>query len=135
MLVSRIHGRRGRVYVGLASDTAVAEPVAFLNSWSIDFSVDKEDVTAFGDTNKQYVSGLPDASGEFSGFYDTASAQTYVAATDGLPRKFYLYPDTNSAGTYWWGQILPDFKVNASVSGAAEISSSWSAASPIIKVG
>lgn len=133
--MSRIHGRRGRVYVGLASDTAAAEPVAFLNSWSIDFSVDKEDVTAFGDANKQYVAGLPDASGEFSGFYDTSTAQTFTAAQDGLPRKFYLYPDTSAATTYFWGTILPDFKVNASVSGAAEISSSWNAASAISKVG
>ena len=47
-----------------------------------------------GDQNLIRVAGLPDASGDFSGFYDTVTAQTYTAATDGLPRNFYLYPST-----------------------------------------
>lgn len=133
--MARIHGRRGRVYMGIASDTASAEPVAFLNSWSLNFEVDKQEVTAFGDTNKVYVAGLPDSSGEFSGFYDTATAQTFTAAQDGLPRKFYLYPDNSTTTQYFFGTILPDMKVNAGVGGAAEISSSWNAASAIAKVG
>lgn len=119
--------------MGIASG-GTAEPVAFLSSWSIEFETDKEEVTAFGDTNKIYVAGLPDASGEFSGFYDDATAQTYTAATDGVARKFYLYPDNTSATKYWWGTVFPDFKVNAAVDGAAEISSSWNAASSIAKV-
>ena len=76
--MARVHGRRGRLYAGIASDTAAAEPVTFLSSWSIDFTVDKADVTCLGDTNKTYVSGLPDASGSFGGFYDTATAQLYL---------------------------------------------------------
>jgi hypothetical protein len=112
-----------------------AEPVAFLSSWSINFEVDKEEVTAFGDPNKIYVAGLPDASGEFSGFYDDATVQTYTAASDGVARKMYLYPSTNTNGQYWFGTVFPDFKVNAAVGGAAEISSSWNAASSIAKVG
>jgi hypothetical protein len=132
--VSRIHGRNGRVYMNLTS-AGTAEPVAFLSSWSINFEVDKEEVTAFGDVNKIYVAGLPDASGEFSGFYDDASTQTYTAASDGIARKFYLYPSTNAAGQYWWGTVFPDFKVNGAVAGAVEISSSWNAGSTIAKVG
>jgi hypothetical protein len=112
-----------------------AEPVAFLNSWSISAQTDKADVTAFGDANKVYVAGLPDSSGEFSGFYDDATAQTYTAAVDGIARKFYLYPSRLNNTQYWWGTILPDFSVNAGVGGAAEISASWNAASAISKVG
>lgn len=112
-----------------------AEPVAFLNSWSISFSSDKEEVTAFGDANKVYVAGLPDASGDFSGFYDDATVQTFTAASDGVARKFYLYPSTTNTGQYFWGTVFPDFSVNASVGGAAEISSSWNAASTVAKVG
>lgn len=133
--ISRIHGRNGRVYLGIASDTAVATPLPFLVSWSINFTVDKSDVTAMGDTNKVYVSGLPDASGEFSGFYDDATAQTYTAAVDGLARRFYLYPSTLSAATYFFGTILPDFSVNGAVDGPVQISSSWNANSTIAKVG
>lgn len=133
--MARIHGRRGRVYIGIASDTAEASAVPFLSSWSISFETEKAEVTAFGDTNKTYVAGLPDASGEFSGFYDDATAQTYTAATDGLPRKFYLYPNTTDTGKYFFGTVLPDFSANASVGGAVEISASWNAASDIKKVG
>jgi hypothetical protein len=133
--VPRIHGRRGRVYLGVASDTATAEPLPFLASWSISFETEKAEVTAFGDSNKVYVAGLPDASGEFSGFYDDATAQTYTAAVDGLARKFYLYPSTSTNTQYFFGTVLPDVSINAAVGGAVEISSSWNAGSSISKVG
>lgn len=131
--MARVHGRRGRLYVGLASDSAVAEPVAYLNSWSIEFTVDKVDVTAFGDSNKIYVSGLPDASGSFGGWYDTDSAQLYTASQDGLARKFYLYPDI-SDGDYFYGTSLFDFSVSGAVADGVSISGSWNAASAISKV-
>lgn len=132
--MSRIHGRNGRVYLALASG-GTAEPVAFLNSWTINFATEKADVTAFGDANKAYVAGLPDASGDFSGFYDNATVQTYTAALDGLPRKFYLYPNTNLNTQYFWGEILPDFNVSATVTGSVDISASWNASGPIVKQG
>lgn len=133
--MGRIHGRRGRIYLGIADDTAVATPLPFQAQWEINFATDKADVTCFEDNNKTYVAGLPDASGSFSGFYDDASAQTYTAATDGLPRRFYLYPNRSSASTYFFGTILPDFSVTSGVDGATQVSSSWAAASTIAKVG
>lgn len=133
--MARIHGRRGRIYLGIASDAATAEPLPFFASWGINFATDKAEVTAFGDTNKVYAAGLPDASGEFSGFYDDATAQTYAAAVDGLPRKFYLYPSTSLSTQYFFGTVLPDFNVNAAVGGAVEVSASWNAASQVQKVG
>ena len=78
-----------------------AEPVAFLTKWDINFSTDKIDQTAFGDLNKIYTAGLPDASGSFEGWYDDATVQTYTAATDGIARPFYLYPDNSSTGKYF----------------------------------
>lgn len=133
--MARIHGRRGRIYMGLASDTASAEPLPFFANWSISFATDKADVTAMGDLNKVYVAGLPDASGEFAGFYDDSTVQTYTAATDGLARKFYLYPDATVNTKYFWGTVLPDFSVNGAVDGPVEVSASWNAASTIAKVG
>lgn len=132
--MARIHGRAGRVYMNLTSG-GTAEPVAFLSGWSINFATDKVDVTAFGDANKIYVSGLPDASGDFSGFYDDATVQVYTAAVDGVARKFYLYPSVLTNTQYFYGTVLPDFKVNGDVGGAVQISSSWSAASNILKAG
>ena len=133
--MGRIAGRRGRIYMGIASDTATAEPLPFYASWSINFQTEKIEVTAMGDTTKVYVAGLPDASGDFKGFYDDSTSQTYLAAVDGLARKFYLYPNTALTTQYWFGTILPDFQVNGDVGGAIEVSASWSAATPVAKVG
>lgn len=131
--MGRIAGRNARVYMAIASG-GTAEPVPFLASWSLSATTDKFDVTAFGDANKAYVAGLPDASGEFGGFYDDATNQTYTAAQDGVARKFYLYPDTTNTAKYWFGTIFPDYSVSAEVGGATELSVSWNAASPIVKV-
>lgn len=132
--MARLHGRRARVYLAVLSG-GTAEPIPFISSYEVSFETEKAEVTAFGDNNKIYVSGLPDASGEFSGFYDDTTAQTYTAAVDGQARKFYLYPSTLTNTQYFFGTILPDFSVNGAVDGATEVSASWNAASEIIKVG
>ena len=132
--MARISGRRGRIYIGIASGAA-ASPLPFQASWSISFAVDKNEVTSFDDNNKVYVSGLPDASGEFSGFYDDSTAQTYTAATDGVARNFYLYPSLLTTGQYFFGTVLPDFKVDGDVGDALKVSASWAAASQVAKVG
>ena len=129
--MTRRHGRNGQVYVGLTSGAA-ASPVAFQASWSINMVTDKVDVTAFGDGNKVYVAGLPDSSGDFSGFMDDVTSQTYIAATDGLARNFYLYPDaTNDPNVYWFGTILPDFSADGAIAGAVNFKASWNAASKV----
>lgn len=133
--MARIHGRRGRLYAGISSDTAAAEPVTFLDKWSLDFSVDRVDVSCFGDSNKVYVAGIADASGSFSGFYDNATAQLFTAATDGLARKTYIYPDTSSSTTYFFGTALFDFNMSTGTAEASSVSGSWSAASAFTKVG
>lgn len=132
--MARIAGRNGRLYANITSG-GTPEPVTFLNNWSINFQVDRIEVTAFGDSNKTYVAGLPDASGDYAGFYDDESNQFYTAATDGVPRKFYLYPNTTNNSQYWFGTATFDFSVNAAVDGAVQVSGSWSAATPIQKVG
>lgn len=129
--MARKHGRNGRLYVAITSG-GTAEPIAYLNSWDISFEVDNVEVTSFGDTNKVYVAGLPDASGSFAGFYDSSSAQLYTAATDGIARKFYLYPDTGDS-VYWSGEALFDFSVSSSVDGAVTVSGNWNASSSVTK--
>jgi hypothetical protein len=112
--------------------SAAASPVAFLSDWSVNFAVNKVDVTAMGDKNLIYVAGLPDASGDFSGFYDDATSQTYISATDGIPRNFYLYPNiTADPLQYFFGQILPDFSVTGGVAAAVAIKVTWNASTSI----
>lgn len=133
--MARRHGRNGRIFVAIASGGS-AEPVSSQSKWSIDFSTDDDEVTSFGDLNKQYVAGLPDASGSFSGFWDDASAQLYTAAQDGVARKLYLYPDfVNAPGVYWHGTGLFDFSIEVGVGEANKVSGNFKAASSIIKVG
>ena len=119
-----------------ASGTAVASPMAFVADWTINFTVAKVDVTALGDSNLVWVSGLPDASGDFSGFYDTATAQTYIAAIDGLSRNMYLYPSLlgvqgANPGQYYFGTVLPDFSSSGGISAAVTFKSTWNAASQV----
>lgn len=129
--MSRIHGQRGRMYIGLASSTANAEPITYLSSWTLESMTDTVEVTAFEDNNKTYVAGKPDSSGTFRGFYDTATAQTYTPSRDGLPRKFYLYPDSNSATRYFYGDGIFDYSIEGSVDGAVTLSGNWKASSDI----
>jgi hypothetical protein len=135
--ISRIHGRNGIAYVGV-NPADLASPMAFLSDWSINYTVAKVDVTCMGDQNLIWVAGLPDASGDFSGFYDTATAQTYISAGDGQPRNFYLYPSTLGVqgagpGQYFFGQILPDFSLAGGVAAAVSLKSTWNAASRIAR--
>jgi hypothetical protein len=123
------------VYIGLTFG-ASAQPAAFLSDWTVNMTTQKVDVTALGDSNVTYVAGLPNADGDFTGFYDTATAQTYAAAQDGLARTFYLYPSLiNSVAPeqYFFGTILADFTVAGGVSSAVTMKSSWSAASQIVR--
>ena len=84
--MARIHGRNGRLYASLTSG-GTAEPITFLRDWSINFAVDNIEVTAFGDSNKTYVAGLPDASGSYSGFYDDGTVQFAIAAQNVPPNE------------------------------------------------
>lgn len=129
--MARVHGRRGRLYAAIASG-GTAEPIAFLTNWTLDLSTDKVEVTSFGDSNKTYVAGLPDSSGTYSGYYDTATEQLYTAATDGVARAFYLYPDTDD-GDYFSGSAFFDFSVSTAVDGAVSISGSFSASTTVAK--
>jgi hypothetical protein len=121
---------------GAASGSQVASPLAFVADWTINFTVAKVDVTALGDSNLVWVAGLPDASGDFSGFYDTATGQTYTAAIDGQSRNFYLYPSLLGVqgvnpGQYYFGTILPDFAAAGGVAAAVTFKSTWNAASQV----
>lgn len=119
------------VYMG-ATQGAAASPVAFQASWSINMATDTQEVTAFGDPVKIYVAGLPDASGDFSGFWDDSTGQTYKVATDGLPRNLYLYPNlTADPNVYFFGTVIADFSMDGAVGGAITVKSAWKAASQV----
>jgi hypothetical protein len=124
------HGRFGIVYLGAANGgTAVNLPN--LKSWSLDASTDFADVTCMGDSNKSYVSGIPDTVGSFDGVWDSATTTTFqTAARDGLSRKCYLYPGGSSAN-YWYGDILLDASFQGGIDDAVMVTANFRAAGAI----
>lgn len=133
--MARVHGRFGQMYVAITSG-GTPEPLPFARKWTANFATDAQEATAFGDTNKVYVTGLPDAQGTFEGFYDTATAQTFTAAVDGLARKCYFYPTTPStSGPYWYGTAFFDYSVETDVAGVVTVSGNWRAATAFTKIG
>lgn len=126
--MARSHGRNGRVYLS-ATTGGTAVPVASLSSWSMDWSVDQVDATCFGDTSKTYLAGLPDASGAFSGLFDTAGQALLSGAQDGLSRSLYIYPSTTDTTRYFYGSVFVDASFEGAVDKAISISAKFKAAS------
>ena len=136
-MANPISGRKGVVYIDpSAAGTAAASPVANLNTWGLDSTTDKTEVTSFGSGSKTYVVGLPDGAISFAGYWDPAAGSQYGITTSiAAGRKFYLYPSSENTGQYWFGQAHFDLSISQSVSGAVEISGTGSSATSISSVG
>lgn len=124
--MARYHGKTGRAYVS-TTGTGAAVAVIAMTDWSISLARDKVEVTAFGDTNKQYVQGLPDVSGSISGWFDDTETTLYTAADSADGCKIYLYPDAaNAPARYWYGPAFLDIgEVATGVTAAVSVSSNF----------
>ena len=120
----RIHGRNGLIYRSVTSGAA-ASPLTQQASWSVTFARGVQDTTTYGSPVVTYTALLPDISGTFAGFWDDATAQAYLAATDGLPRSMYLYPDSTNPGQFFSGSVLPDYSIDGAIAGGVNVSSTW----------
>jgi hypothetical protein len=126
--VARYHGKTGAVYISTTGTGNAAPIIAQLSEWSIDFSTDKQEVTAMGDLNKVKVAGLKDVTGRLSGFWDDAGADTLFTAADSADGvKMYLYPSTNAISKYFYGPAWMDMSIATSVGGAVTVSGSFDA--------
>ena len=115
--MARAHGRFGKFYVAITSGGSASQLSKNAN-WDIDLSGDRAEVTAEGDSQKQYVAGFADSTINFSGFCDdTASTSLVEAALDGQARKFYAYP-FNTTGTYFFGTAFFDWRMSVPIDGA-----------------
>lgn len=122
--MARYHGKKGVVYMSTTGSGAAASVVG-MKSWSLNMPTDKVEVTAFGDSNKRYVQGLPDATGDLSGWWDDTSDTLYDASrsTDGV--NMYLYPSTDAPTKYWYGPAWVDFSINTPGDGGIEVTASF----------
>ena len=66
-MAAPITGRNGRLYVDTsAAANGSAQPISNLNSFSINQTASRTEVTSFGDQTLTYVAGLKDAQGDFT---------------------------------------------------------------------
>ncbi len=121
---TRQHGKKGVI---LLSTTGTSQPAATvsLSAWTLNKSTDKVDVTAFGDTNKVYVQGLPDISGTLSGWFDSSNDALFDAAESSTGAFIYLYPSSDIVTGYHYGPIFLDASIECPSSGAVSVSGSF----------
>ena len=128
--MARRHGSKGQVMMDpTGGSTAVA--VGDLNEWTLDLARDKEDVTCFGDTNKQYVLGLPDIQGEINGVWNDESSPDFLRVALGdVPVLLKLLPSTITPTHFFTGLAYLDAGIECAADGAVTISGSFVAAGP-----
>jgi hypothetical protein len=128
----RIHGRSGVAYLSRLSGDP-ASPVAFLSDWTVEYARTVSDVTSIVDVQHVYAASVTGVTGSFTGFFDTATVQSYQAAVDGLPRNLFLYPAAAKTDQFFSGQVLPDYALGAGVTSAAALTVTWSATGPFTR--
>ena len=124
--MARYHGKGGVVYLSVTG-AGNATTVATLTSWALNQPTTKDNVTGFGDTNQQYVQGLPDCTGRFAGYWDDTDDNLYDASRSADGVKIYLYPTNLVAGKYWHGTAWIDFSIECPVDGKINVTADWSA--------
>lgn len=122
--MARYHGGKGMAYLA-TTGTGVAVAAVSLSQWSLDKATDKVDVTAFGDTNKQYVQGLPDIKGSLAGWFDSANDALFDGADSSDGIKLYLYPSTLATTIYHYGPAWLDASISVDVKGAVSITGTF----------
>lgn len=128
--MARRHGLNAKIWIdmsaagtfaggSLAAGTANLTAISSKNSWSFDQSRDFVDVTSFLDTSKSSVAGLPNASGDISGFIDFADTGVYNIIGSTTERAIMLWPDwSNELTTFIWGKAFFSAKTGGSTTTA-----------------
>jgi len=119
-------GRYGEVKMG--ADTATAVVVVSLNNWTLSLKTDRIDVTCFQDTNKVYVPGMRDISGNLGGFWNSEELAIIEATDDDVPVFLELTPNTNEATFKFSGNAYVDAEIEVPVSGAPTLKGTFAAA-------
>jgi hypothetical protein len=87
-------------------------------------------VTAFGDVNKQYVTGLPDVKGSLAGWFDDEEEALFAAAEAGVPVQLQLMPVSTLTGLTFSGLAYLDCSIECPADGPVSVSGEWVAAGP-----
>lgn len=92
-----------QLYLGITN----ASPIDETFDLSVDYTTDKVEDTAHGDTNRTYIPTLSDVEITVGKHVDMASGggQLMAWAIARTVLKFYLYPDRNTTTVYWYGSL------------------------------
>lgn len=124
--MAKYHGKQGALYMS-ASGSGDAVPVIGLTGWTLNASTDRVETTEFGASNKTYVQGYKDVSGNITGFWDSTEDALFDGADSTNGVKLYLYPTRDAPSLYWYGPAWVDFSVDVSNSGAISVSGTFAA--------
>lgn len=124
--MARIHGSKGQVLMD-PSGTIPGTPVvvASMNSWTLEMNRDRVDVTAFGDTFKQWVQGLPNIAGTLTGWYENTELDIFDVAQGDVAVALKLVPSSLASTHFWTGPAYLDASINVTATGAVSISSTY----------
>ena len=124
----RRHGSKGQVKMD-PTGGATAAVVASINKFTISLERDKEDVTCFGDTNKQYVLGLADVQGDLEGVWDeTTTPELLRVALGDVAVLLELVPSSAAPLHFFTGLAYISAGLDCAADGAVTIKGSWVAA-------
>jgi hypothetical protein len=121
-----LSGRYGKVLYDPAGITPVE--IISINSFKMNQKSEKIEVTCFGDTNKVYVPGQNDCTGEFGGFWNSAERVLWAAVDATTPGLLQLMPNSTEPTFFWEGLAWLDADIDTSVTDAPKITGSFSAA-------
>jgi len=126
----RLHGKKGAMKMDPTGGSSTVI-VASISKFDLDLSTEKVPVTAFQDTNRIYVQGLPDVKGSYSGWYDPADGLVIFDVTTGTVAPFLeLVPTTDQPLVMFSGKAYVDSKISVDSGGGIAISGSFVAAGP-----
>lgn len=134
--MARRSGRNGRVYIDVSANAnGSATPVSTVQTWSISQTRDRIETTCLGDSSKQYIMGLGDATGSFAGLIDLG-VTNWSTIADGNARKMYIYPDRSNHETiYWFTTAVLDASFDSGVNDLVKASVNFAASTDLIAVG
>jgi len=130
VVTGRIHGKTGSIKmdptgVGGAGLVVVAD----MSEWTLDMSKDRVEVTAFNDSNKVRVAGLPDYSGTVTGWWNAATSPVFFEAVLGtVAVMLNLIPNSLDPTYFFEGKANLDGSINCSATGAVSVAGKWDAA-------
>jgi len=114
--MAAIKGRDGQISLG-----AKASTIAYIDTWSISFSSDKDEITAFGDDWHKYIQTIQGATGQASGTRDTAATgQTTILAlfcSGGTVATQSMWLQEESANVFTVSVLIDSIDIGVPVNG------------------